>query len=541
MAGRGAGFGRLAGLGLAGLLAVAMPMGAGAESCTAAAEPGTPSAAEQAMKDRRFPAAEEMFRKELAAKPGDEAATAGLVRALREEEKLDEALQVADQAIAAHAGSALLLTERAGVQIRQGNLWEAAGSAEAAVKADPCLAQAHARYAELYLLSSMYASAKRQIDLAQRLDPWDGWIHSEWMASRTKEERIAEAERVAADKTNEGAQKYLADLKQEAGGQGCRLVSQVSSTELPFAPMMYDATNIRAYGLDVKLNDKGARLEIDTGASGLLVSRAVADRAGLKPFGKEMVEGVGDEGAQDGFLSFATSIKIGDLEFQNCRVEVMGGKRLGDSDGLIGMDVFSSFLVTLNYPLHRLKLEPLPPRPGESGGAMRLGIARDTDWDYGAEGGMQNRYVAPQMKDYLEIYRRGHDLLVPVGLNKSKLKLFILDSGAWATTISTAAGREVSKLHADDALEVKGLGGKVNKVFVADDVTFQFGNKAQRQVYVPSFDLSGTSRNLGIEVSGFLGARTLQLMTVHIDYRDGLVGFDYDPKTAGYLNQKLAR
>ena len=81
----------------------------------------------------------------------------------------------------------------------------------------------------------------------------------------------------------------------------------------------------------------------------------------------------------------------------------------------------------------------------------------------------------------------------------------------------------------------------MNKVFVADDVTFQFGNKAQRQVYVPSFDLSGTSRNLGIEVSGFLGARTLQLMTVHIDYRDGLVGFDYDPKTAGYLNQKLAR
>jgi hypothetical protein len=36
-----------------------------------------------------------------------------------------------------------------------------------------------------------------------------------------------------------------------------------------------------------------------------------------------------------------------------------------------------------------------------------------------------------------------------------------------------------------------------------------------------------------MEISGFLGASTLNLLTIHIDYRDGLVKFDYD-RNRGY-------
>jgi hypothetical protein len=36
-----------------------------------------------------------------------------------------------------------------------------------------------------------------------------------------------------------------------------------------------------------------------------------------------------------------------------------------DSDGLIGMDVFSRFLITLDYPMRKLLLAPLPPRPND--------------------------------------------------------------------------------------------------------------------------------------------------------------------------------
>ena len=44
-----------------------------------------------------------------------------------------------------------------------------------------------------------------------------------------------------------------------------------------------------------------------------------------------------------------------------------------------------------------------------------------------------------------------------------------------------------------------------------------------------TFDLHGLSKDLGTEISGLIGFATLKKMTITIDYRDGLVGFDYKP------------
>ena len=44
-------------------------------------------------------------------------------------------------------------------------------------------------------------------------------------------------------------------------------------------------------------------------------------------------------------------------------------------------------------------------------------------------------------------------------------------------------------------------------------------------------DLSSFSNDAGVEISGFIGLPALRLMTIHIDYRDGLMKFDYDPTT----------
>ena len=122
----------------------------------------------------------------------------------------------------------------------------------------------------------------------------------------------------------------------------------------------------RGFGLDVKLNDHNARLQIDTGAGGLLISRSVANGAGLKAFSQNEIGGIGDEGLKAGYTAYVDTIRIGNLEFQNCAVEVMDKRNFpGDIDGLIGMDVFSHFLVTLDYPMRKLLLGPLPPRPGE--------------------------------------------------------------------------------------------------------------------------------------------------------------------------------
>ncbi len=217
------------------------------------------------------------------------------------------------------------------------------------------------------------------------------------------------------------------------------------------------------------------------------------------------------------------------------------------------MNVFSRFLVTLDYPMRKLLLGPLPPRPGEQAAPQKLNIGGEDEGNgetktpppgeagsvasspaaaaaKPAPHGPYDRYIAPEMKDYTEVYRVGQYLILPTGLNFSKIKLFILDTGAWATTISPQAAREVTKVHSGAPVQVRGLNGEVQKVYSADEITFRFANLAQKVDDVVAFDTSKISKDSGIEISGFLGAATLRQLTIHIDYRDGLVKFDYDPK-----------
>jgi len=84
-------------------------------------------------------------------------------------------------------------------------------------------------------------------------------------------------------------------------------------------------------------------------------------------------------------------------------------------------------------------------------------------------------------------------------------------------------------VRSDDATKVKGLSGAVNNVYSADNATLQFGNIRQPNQDMVAFDLSPISKNLGVEVSGFLGFATFRQLEMKIDYRDGLVGFVYDP------------
>jgi hypothetical protein len=51
-----------------------------------------------------------------------------------------------------------------------------------------------------------------------------------------------------------------------------------------------------------------------------------------------------------------------------------------------------------------------------------------------------------------------------------------------------------------------------------------------------AFDTSAFTNDSGMEISGLVGLKTLSGMTIHIDYRDGLAKFDYDPKRKSPLN-----
>jgi hypothetical protein len=132
------------------------------------------------------------------------------------------------------------------------------------------------------------------------------------------------------------------------------------------------------------------------------------------------------------------------------------------------------------------------------------------------------------MRTWTPIYRVGHNLLLPASLNNTSTKLFILDTGAFSTTISPAVARAVTKVRSDSNLTVRGISGKVEKVYSADSITFKFANLSQKVQDVVAFDSPQISKGLGMEVSGFIGITALGQVTTTIDYRDGLVKFSYD-------------
>ena len=514
--------------------------------------------AEQAYLDGKYDRAATLYRALLDKKPNDSTLIVALVEVLLRQEKVKEADDLIQKAVEQNPNSVELLTSLGEVQYRAGTIWLVPATVSKAVKIDSCYPPLRLLDARLLRTNSLYGSAAQEIATAHKLDPQDPRIRLSWLETIPRKERIAELESYLTTSHGDDAEdlkdlhRYLDHLKQQAGGphKACHLVSTTTSTSINFAPMMYDANHLEAYGLDVKINDRNARLQIDTGASGLLVSRSVANRAGLKKFTEGEVGGIGNDGAKAAYLAYADDIRIGGLEFRDCQVEVTEKRGAMDNDGLIGMDVFSHFLVTLDYPVRKLLLDPLPPRPGEdpaANAALETASSSEPDEDDDAASpsttspsqtagankpprpaGPLDRYIAPEMKDWTPVYRIGHNLLIPASLNDSKLKLFILDTGAFSTTITPAAAREVTKVHSGSNFEVSGISGKVEKVYTADRITFKFAHVGQENRDVVSFDTPNISRDLGTEVSGFIGITTLGQMTLKIDYRDGLINFHYD-------------
>jgi predicted aspartyl protease len=517
------------------------------------------SEADQAFLHSDYDRAVTLYQAQLLEKPGDPTLTASLALTLLRQQKVKDADDLVQKAITQSGKSAILLTSLGEVRYREGTPWLAGDDAGEAMKLDPCYPQLHLLRARLLRLNSLYASAAKEIATAHSLDPHDPRIRRSWLETLPLKERVAELEAYLSTgggddpETTKSLHFYLDYLKHQLvePHKACRLVSQNETATIAFAPMMRDATHIRAFGLDVKFNDHNARLQIDTGASGLVISRSVAERAGLKQFSRREIGGVGSEGRKAAYTAFADEIKIGSLEFHDCQVEVIDQRNVIDTDGLIGMDVFSRFLITLDYPMRKLLLAPLPKRPDDTAPITpTLETDRNQSDDdtpapaetsasaapKAAPRGPRDRYVAPEMNDWARVYRIGHNLLIPASLNSTKQKMFVLDTGSFSTTISPEAAREVTKVHSGSNVRVQGLSGSVDKVYTAENITFQFANVSQKVQDVVAFATPSVNKSLNMEVAGFIGYTALAQMTIGIDYRDGLMKFSYDPNR-GYRYQ----
>ncbi len=481
--------------------------------------------------------------------PEGERARAAMIRSFLRANKIKDAEDEAKAWVAAAPDDPWSGIAMGEVQMRQGYLTDGAKSLQEAERRDPCIPQVHVDIAHFYRLNSMDAAAKQHLDMAHSLDPGDDDIESRWIQMQPRKAQLAEltkyldqSRRSFPITERKSLERWKARLTQSPAAP-CRLANTVQSTTIPYRALQNGPNAPISWGLNVSFDGNERRLQIDTGAEGLTLTKAAAAALHLVPEANYKVGGIGDEGAVDTYVAKVQSIKIGSLEFQNCDVQVLnsdtvqevGGdglmhsvQRLGGKDGLIGGDVFKSFLLTLDFPGHVLKLDPLPVIPGvattQNGPSLDTGAAATTE-----DVPPQNRYVDSSMKDWTKVYGVGRDLIVPVHLNNGPVRLFLVDTGAGMDLISPDAAREVAHV-SSASVDIYGISGRVNKTYTMGALDISFAGLRQHTQDMTAIDTGFISQATGLDISGFLGAPTLHQLTLRIDYRDKLVGFSYDPK-----------
>jgi len=458
-------------------------------------------------------------------------------------ETVKKALQVAD--------SVPVRVALGEVYFRQGKIPEAEQEWVKVINSGRQSARAFYGLAKVRAALSMYKSAWTMLDKAHQLDPADPEIRRMWIAKLDRAARIKFYEDYLAGENNEDAETranlkhYLDYLKARSlNSSPCQLTTKATATEAPLLRLLSDAQHLRGFGLPVSINGENFHLLLDTGASGILINRRAAEKAGVIKLSDIEMGGIGDKGRKSGYIGLAKSLKVGNLEFQNCPVSVLQDRSVVGEDGLVGSNVFGGFLVDLDFAHEKLRLSQLPKRPGETASKLDLQTSDDDEDAQENESDkdqkdqkhsdvmtdrLQDRYIAPEMNSYTRVYRFGHLLLVPTLVGGSPSKLFALDTGSFSNTISPATAREVTRVRGEAGTTVKGISGSVDKVFSADKAVLQFGHLRQENQDLIAFDMTHLSDNVGTEVSGFLGFTLLRLLEIKIDYRDGLVDFEYDP------------
>ncbi len=519
----------------------------------------------QAFTRQDYSKALELYTAAANSNPADMDAIAGQVRSLLEDQQVDSAAKLAENSFAAHPTSAVLETVLGEVRFRQGRLADTFNAFQASERLDPCLARTRYKMYRMMRVESMYNSAHLELQTAHQLEPDDPDIHLAWIENLPLAERKKEIDAYLSTSTDtpmdeqQNLKEYADRLRAilAAKNSGCHLTSSSAiTTTLPFAYIMKDPSHFDGMGFDVTVNNKArARLELDTGASGILIDRGTARKAGLIPITVDNIAGIGDEKKMTGYWAYADDFRVGSLEFKDCMVEVSDRRSINGIDGLIGADVFENYHVQLDFPVRKMTLSQLPSRPGEvivdkaSLNASGVGTAtastrqpanieesaptppkiHDPDLHYPSVHYV-DRYISPEMQTWSPFARIGHQILINAQLKDRAPRLFLLDSGANSSLLSIPAAKSVGKIHFDSDHWVEGLNGRVKKIYTADHVDVVFAGLRDPLTDVLVMDTAALSKSDGTEVSGLIGLDTLLMLTVDIDYRDGLIHLTFDPK-----------
>jgi len=494
-----------------------------------------------------FDEAAQKYEQLLQAQPKSAEAYAGLTRVYLKQQKVQLAHDTISLGLRV-VESAPMRVALGEVLFREGKLPEAESEWLNAVNSDHANARAYLGLARLSTATTQYEQAKREIDKAHALGPSDPDIEFHWLRSLKPSEQVPYLENYLSHEQGTSAEEqthlrnYLEFLKAQLKSptHGCQLASELPSAEADLLLVTGERPNqIRGYGLAVALNGKNSKLQVDTGASGILIDHKVAQKAGLTRLSDMTVGGFGDRGESSGYFAMAESIKIGPLELRDCPVMVVDKRSVLGEDGVIGTDTFQEFLINLDFHHKKLRLRKLPRRPvtdpgeatvreGESKtGTVATAVDAATEPPYTS---LAKRWVPGEFLSFTHVFRFGHMLLIPTEVGDiQESRLFLIDTGSARNVLSVNVAREITKVRLNTRMTFKGLSGSVNKVYGAEKTELHFSNVLQYAENQTAIDLDHMSDSIETEISGVFGVETFCPFDVIIDYRDGLVAFDTEP------------
>ena len=464
---------------------------------------GALSDADRLFRKADFRGAADAFRKVIQSQPSPEAYS-GLVRSLLKADDVKTAEESSQKALATLPESALVHAARGDVYFRRGLILQAEQEYSAALKLDDKSSRAWLGQGKVDAVYTRHSKAKAAIAKAHELDPDDGDAFYEWAIRLRYPENVAGLERHLAEFHNDAEEErhereYKEFVKALAGRKVWVPAGDVERTEIKMELLTIGSNMAhRGYGLRVRLNDRATvTLLLDTGSSGVTITRKLAEKIGAAKLSEQALEGIGKSGPAVGYKAWIDKVVIGDLEFHDCFIQATP-REIAQVDGIIGTDVFAKYLITLDLPGHKLRLEPLPPAAEEG--------------------------TAARTEAFTQAFSFGHFLLVPTEVGKKAAGLFVIDSGSNANTISPDLAKMIPEMRAFNA-PMSGASGVVNSAFIADDATLRFAKMNRTGERISTIDLYSVSKDLGVEISGQIGFSAFENLKVMIDYRDGLVEF----------------
>ena len=440
------------------------------------------------------------------------------VRALLENYQVHEAEQSSKTALAAAPKSPEVLEAVGEVEFRMGRMQQAADSFESALQIDENCARVWLGMAEINRVISNHKRAHEMIEKAHSIDADDPDILEAWAHEQKKAaDEVPALQRVLVMRTKDrerhraALQNHIEFLSALKDRPVYELASPYAASDIRLREIINGPNRRGGWAVEVRVNGRKADLQLDTGASGLMIRRSPAGKMGLEKLSDERLSGIGNEGDRRGYTALADEVQIGGVVLKHVPVRVSPSD-MGDPDtqGLIGTNLLSDFLISLDFKRRTIHLEPFPDGKPD----------RDTPRD---------RVMPAKESGFQPVFRMGHLLLVSTRA-ADRAGLFGIDTGAWATTLSSEFARLAARKQVGDSdLRIRGVSGEVKNVKNTSSIVLEFAGFRQLNRDVTTFDFTTMNNEDGFEMAGLLGRPVLNLFRLTLDYQNGLVRWEYQP------------